>query len=172
MMTLVRSIQTMAAGVWLGGMVLIAIVAATTFGEMRKTGVERPNAIAGRVMAVNFQRFDKVQSACAGMLIVGQCIVMAMGRRGGREWFHAGLIVACTGLLAYSMSVISPQILEMQSAVGSPDADAAVKAIFDKIHGTSVRVSQINLFVIAVLAISLGAGRISKIAAKTVGAAD
>ena len=59
-MKLFQAIATTAGGVWLGGMVLMAIVASTTFGVMRTTGVEHPDSIAGQVMAKNFARFDTV----------------------------------------------------------------------------------------------------------------
>lgn len=159
MLKYIRSLQTLAAGAWLGGMILIAIVAATTFRVMRETDVASPNTIAGRVMAKNFQRFDLVQGACAVVLVIGQGVIIASNQRHAREWFHAVLIAAAGGLLIYSVVEITPKILEMQDAVGRPDPEAAVRVIFDSIHATSVKIAKVNLLVVAILTISLGATR-------------
>jgi len=163
MLKYVRSVQTLAAGAWLGGMILIAIVAATTFRVMRETDVSSPNAIAGRVMAKNFQRFDLVQGACAIVLVVGQGVIIASNQRRAREWFHAVLIAAAGGLLIYSVVEITPKILEMQAAVGQPNPETTVRAIFDSIHATSVKIAKVNLLVVAILTISLGAARLPEI---------
>ena len=46
--------------------------------------------------------------------------------------------------------VITPEILDMQPLLRSADPDAAVRAHFDAIHGTSVRVAQAMLFCVFV----------------------
>lgn len=155
MMGILRMVATAAAGVWLGGMILIAIVAQTTFTVMRTTGVEHPNSIAGQVMARNFSKFDKVQLICAGILIVWQVLRLVMGRRTIADCLRMALILLATGLLVYSASVLTPKITGLQSAVAGPDPEAAVKAIFDDFHETAVRISKINLILVAGIIFSL-----------------
>lgn len=152
---IMRSLATTAAGAWLGGMILVAIVAQTTFSEMRATGVEQPNAIAGRVMAKNFVRFDALQWVLAGTLVVAQIGRIALGERAGVEWLRLILGFGATGVLAYSALYLTPQIVNMQAAAAGPDPDAAVKAVFDSFHHTSVGLAKVNLVVVLMLVLSL-----------------
>lgn len=149
--SILRAIAIAAAGVWLGGMILIAIVAQTTFQTMRTTGVEHPDAVAGQIMAKNFTRFDKVQMACASVLFGSQLLQLAAGRRTWMDWFRFGLTLAAACVLAYSGAVLTPKIAGLQSAVAGADADAAVRAVFDDFHESAVRLSKINLCLVAVL---------------------
>lgn len=154
-LTALRAVGQVAAGVWLGGLVLLAIVAATTFGVMRTTGVANPNAVAGQVMAKNFVRFDYVQMICAALLVLGQAADLAMGERGPRSLARAALILLAVGLLIYSARVLTPRILDLQGAVASVDPDSAVKAAFDRFHATSVRVSQALLLILAIVNVEM-----------------
>ena len=150
-----RALATTAAGVWLGGMILIAIVAQTTFGTMRNTGVDQPNSVAGQVMARNFSRFDTVQSICAGVLVCYQALALIVGERSRQAWLRLGLILAASGLLLYGVLVLTPKIQNFQSAVVGPNAENAAKAIFDAFHASAVRVSKINLALVFLIALSL-----------------
>lgn len=150
-----QAIATAAAGVWLGGMVLMAIVAQTTFEVMRTTGVESPNSIAGQVMAKNFSRFDTVQMICAGVLIAWQIAHMALGGRHGRDWLRLGLIIVAAGLLTYSVNVLTPQITGLQPSLHTADPDAAMNAAFDKFHETAVLIAKINLFLLLFIVVEM-----------------
>lgn len=155
MMRVLRVLATTSAGVWLGGMVLIAIVAQTTFSQMREIGVERPNAIAGQIMAVNFSRFDAMQMACAGVLVVWQAARLLSGRRRFGDWLRTGAILLAVGLLAYSTQVLTPRILTLQGAVAGPDSEAEARAVFDDFHRGAVLVSKINLVLVTGIVFSL-----------------
>lgn len=148
-------IATSAAGVWLGGMILIAIVAQTTFAVMRETGVDQPNALAGQIMAKNFLRFDMVQLGCAGILVLWNVIHIISGGRSLLDWLRLVVILLATALLLYSVSVLTPKITNLQSAVASADPDTAIKAIFDDFHETAVRISKANLILVAMVLFSL-----------------
>ncbi|MCG8408570.1 MAG: DUF4149 domain-containing protein [Phycisphaerales bacterium] len=152
---LLRAIATSAAGVWLGGMILIAIVAQTTFSVMRQTGVDQPNTVAGQIMAVNFTRFDKVQMICAAVLVLSQTVLIIAGERKTTDWLRLVLILLATGMLLYSVTVLTPKITNLQSAVGTPDPEAAVKAVFDDFHDTAVRISKVNLVLVTLTLFSL-----------------
>lgn len=155
MSAFIRSVQATAAGVWLGGMILIAIVAQTTFSQMRDAQVEHPNAIAGRVMAKNFVRFEMVQWVCVSVLAFGQVARMGMGWRGKGEIARLAMIGVAAAIFIYGATVLTPKIVNLQSSVAGADPEAAVKAAFDAFHETSVRLSKINLGVVLVLALSL-----------------
>lgn len=156
-MTWVRAIAATAGGIWLGGMILIAIVAQTTFSEMRHTGIAQPNAVAGRVMARNFARFDTVQIACAGVLLAGQALLLTIDRRSARVWARLALTVAACALLGYSVGVLTPGIVDLQSSVA--ESDAAAKAVFDRFHATAVRIAKANLLIVFVVSLDLAVDR-------------
>ena len=159
LMRLLRALATTAAGVWLGGMVLIAIVAQTTFSQMREVGVAQPNAIAGRIMAVNFSRFDVMQMVCAVVLVVWQAARLLSGRRGLGDWLRAAAILAAVSLLAYSTQVLTPRILSLQGAVAGTDAETKARVVFEAFHHSAVRVSKANLVLVMGIVLSLAWGR-------------
>lgn len=154
--TVFRAIAIVAGGVWLGGMIVIgAIVAPTTFGVMRTLDVDHPNALAGQIMARNFARFDNVQLTCAAILLAWQILHMIAGGKTRRDWFRLALIVAAAGLLAYSVGVITPRILDLQPALTAADPEAAMRAHFDEIHNSAVRVAQAILFCVFVVVMEM-----------------
>src|SRR5262245_32536082 len=113
LLILFRALAHTAAGIWLGGIIVIAIVAQTTFGVMRTTDVEKPDSVAGQVMARNFGRFNVVQSTCAAILVTWQIVSLGFCGRSVREWLRLSIIVAAAGLLAYEVAVVSPKIVNM-----------------------------------------------------------
>lgn len=153
-MRLFRAVAALSAGVWLGGMILIAIAAQTTFEVMRTLDVATPNAIAGRVMAVEFVRFDRVQFICAAVLLAYVFTKLMVGPRRTRDVARSVLIVLACGLLCYSAFVVTPRILAMQDTVAGAD-DEAIRTAFAEIHETSVLVAKINLFVVLIIAFEL-----------------
>lgn len=146
-----RALAQTAAGIWLGGLITLAIVAPTTFGVLRETGVDNPNALAGQVMARNFVRFDMVQLICGIVLLGGLMILLAVGPRRTRDWIRIGGAGAAVSMMLYSAMVMTPQILDMQPLLAEPYADEAVRMAFDAFHATAVRVSQTLLFLLLAL---------------------
>lgn len=155
LMNLFRALAHTAAGVWLGGIIVIAIVAQTTFSVMRTTNVDKPNAIAGEVMARNFSRFDIVQICCAATLLAWQVVSLAAQNRGPRDWMRFTLIAVAGGLLAYNVAVLTPKIIEIQPLLARADSEEAIHAAFHDFHHTAVRVSQAMLFVILYITIEM-----------------
>lgn len=161
MIRLFRMLSIAAAGVWLGAMILIAIVAATTFGEMRTIeGIERPNYVAGRVMAKNFARYDRIQLFCAGVIVLSHVgLAAARGMRGG-DWLRAPLLAAALLVTLYGAFRLTPTIQNMQDAVaGAADPEAEVKRVFDGFHRTAVTLSKLNMALVAILLFSLAWSR-------------
>lgn len=154
-----QALACAAAGIWLGGMILMAIVAQTTFSVIRTTDVERPNAVAGRVMATNFKRFDVVQIVCAATVAAWAMSRLLRRTRRRRDGIRAGLVIAACGILAYNAGVMTPRIESMQGDVAGADADARVKAAFDSYHATAVRLAQANLMLVLALTLEIAVFR-------------
>lgn len=152
---MMRTFATAAAGVWLGGMVVIAIVASTTFGVMKTADVSHPNTIAGKVMAKNFERFDRVQLVCGGILGVWQLAELLAGKRCKRDIVRAVLIAVAIALMLVSVLHMTPKIAALQPTLIIGETDTAVKAAFDDFHKTAVRLSQASLLVVLTIVVEM-----------------
>lgn len=155
MMNLLRAVACTAAGVWLGAIIVIAIVAQTTFAVMPTTGVDRPNTVAGQVMARNFARFDSVQVACGGILALWQALELAAGRRARRDLARAVLIIAASVTMLVGVFVMTPKITNLQPLMSAADSESAVKTAFADFHRTAVRLSQATMFLVLVIALEM-----------------
>ncbi len=153
-----RALAALSAGAWLGGMILIAIAAQTTFEVMRTLDVDTPNTFAGRIMAVEFARFDRVQYACAAIVLLYSLAAVGNEMRQRRDVLRVILVVLACGLLCYSAFVVTPKILAMQDTVAGT-TDEAIREAFAEIHETSVLVAKINLFVVLLVAFELALPR-------------
>lgn len=150
-----RALAHTAAGIWLGGMVMLAIVAPTTFGVIRAIGVDNPNSVAGQVMAKIFRRFDMVQLLCAAVLLLWVSVSLLARRRTLRDILRGGLIVLAACLMLYSAWYMTPRITDLQPLLAQPDPDAAMKQSFDAFHATAVRISQAVLVLLLALNIEM-----------------
>ncbi len=151
-----HTLSIIAAGIWLGGMIVIALVAMNTFRTMRTIYVANPDAAAGQIMAGNFEYFDTVQLACAAVLVIGTGISALVSRRKFGPLTRLILSLIATGALIYSVQFITPKIEAMQHTVATADAESQVKQTFDEIHESAVMISKLNLALIGLVAFSLG----------------
>lgn len=162
MSKLLHAIGTMAAGVWLGAMILIAVVAQTTFQTTRTLGVATPDALAGKIMAANFTRYDKVQGICAAVLVVTQIAAPILRLRfAPRDRFRLGAIFMACIFFVYGAMVLTPQIKQLQGPIDSSGVDDAIRATFDQFHKSAVMLSKINLAILALIMLEMawpGAG--------------
>ncbi|MCB9858229.1 MAG: DUF4149 domain-containing protein [Phycisphaerales bacterium] len=148
---------TLAAGVWLGGMVMIGpFVAKNTFQVMPKIVAEHPNAAAGKIMAKNFSDFDMVQLICAGVLIVGLGILAVGARRKFGPIMRLLMTLVASGTLIYSVQFLTPKITSMQDVVATAENESDIKRTFDEFHESAVMIAKVNLALIAVVLLSLG----------------
>ena len=151
-----HALGTLSAGVWLGAMVLIAVVAQTTFETTRTLGVASPEALAGKIMAANFTRYDKVQGICAAVLLVTQLIApITRLRFSARDRIRIGFILGACILFAYSALVLTPQIKQLQGPIDSSGAEDGIRAVFDQFHKSAVLLSKINLILLAVIVLEM-----------------
>lgn len=156
MSKLLHALGTMAAGAWLGAMILIAVVAQTTFETMRTLGVAGPDELAGKIMAANFTRYDKVQGICAVVLVVTQIVAPILRLRfSPRDRVRLGAIFAACIFFAYGAMVLTPQIKQLQGPIDSSGVDDAIKATFDQFHKSAVMLSKINLVILALIVLEM-----------------
>lgn len=156
MTRLLHSLAIVAAGVWLGGMIMIALVAANTFHTMNMIEVAHPSAAAGRIMAGNFGHFDTLQLACAGILVVGCGVGVLASRRKFGPLTRLILSLIATGAMLYSVQFLTPKLESLQHTVATADAESQAKKTFDEFHDSAVMISKINLALIGIVALSLG----------------
>jgi len=156
MSKLLHALGTLAAGVWLGAMVLIAVVAQTTFETMRTLGVSGPDALAGKIMAANFTRYDKVQGICAAVLLVTQIVAPVLRLRfSGRDRIRISFIIGACILYAYSALVLTPQIKQLQGPVDPSGVEDGIRAVFEQFHKSAVMLSKINLVLLALIVLEM-----------------
>lgn len=150
---------TLAAGVWLGGMVLIGpFVAKNTFQIMPTIVAEHPSAAAGRIMAKNFSDFDTIQLVCAGVLIVGLGVLAVTARRKFGPVTRLLMALVASGTLIYSVQFLTPKITSMQDVVATAENESDIKKTFDDFHESAVTIAKINLTLVAIVLLSLGWG--------------
>lgn len=156
MTKLLHALGTMAAGVWLGAMILIAVVAQTTFQTARTLGIASPDALAGKIMAANFSRYDKVQGICAAVLVVTQIVAPILRLRfSPRDRFRLSAIFVACICFVYGAMVLTPQIQQLQGPIDSSDVDDAIRATFDQFHKSAVMLSKINLVLLALIVLEM-----------------
>lgn len=163
MRRLIHTLATLAAAVWFGGMILVAIAAMNTFRVLRAQEIQNPDAIAGRVMAPTFAMFDKVQLGCAAVLLIGAGATAIFARRKIRPLATLIAVAVATGCLIYSAQFLTPKILALQDDVASTVSESEVRQVFDDFHESAVTISKINLFLVGFALITLAwSGPISK----------
>jgi hypothetical protein len=140
-----------AAGAWLGGLILVAIVAQSTFVTMRTTGVARPDSISGQVMAPTFIRFERMQMILAAIILMWAISRIASAGRNRRDWARLLMIVAAIGLLSYASQVLTPKIVELQPLLRSDAPAAEIKQRFDEFHRASVQTSKVLMVLVLAL---------------------
>ena len=156
MSKLFHALGALAAGVWLGAMVLIAVVAQTTFETMRTLGVAGPDVLSGKIMAANFSRYDKVQGICAGVLIVTQLLTPIMRLRFSmRDRLRLSAIFAACVLFGYGAFVLTPQLTELQGPIDPSGAEDGIRDVFDQFHKSAVMLSKLNLALLALIVLEM-----------------
>ena len=150
-----RALAMTAAGAWLGGLTLIAVVAQSTFVTMRTTGVARPDAISGQVMAPTFVRFEWMQGIFAGTILLWASSRLFSASRTRRDLVRMGMIVAAAGLLGYASQVLTPKIVQLQPLLRSQTPEGEIKKQFDEFHSASVQSSMILIVLVLALCLEM-----------------
>ena len=132
--------HTMALVLWLGGTVAIgAIVAPVAFRESPS------RALAGRIVGLSLQRFERIVIACIISLLVTSVLMAQLYGRWS-AWY--AIQYACIAMMSVSalatITVISPQMQRLRRALEG-SADAEDRARFDRLHQLATMSMQFNL---------------------------
>ncbi len=144
-----RFAYLLALAVWLGGLIVLAGVAAPTVFEILQARVPgNGSVLAGAVFGAVLARFFLVSFAC-GLLMGGGLILMALiGPRPRPYAWRLGLIAVMLGLTAIVAFPIGWHIQALQAAVdGSMSAlpsNDSRRTNFEQLHGLSSLLLSIN----------------------------
>jgi len=92
----------LAAGVWVGGIVCVAVFAQSTFKVL---GPEQ-RELAGTVTSRMFVLFGWIQLTCAALGLLGAFLMYVGGRRGSAAVVFGLLAAAAIGAVAYNMWLV------------------------------------------------------------------
>lgn len=141
-MLALRFAATVAAALWVGGIVTLGAVAAPAiFDALASSGVAEPRVVGGAVFGETLRRFHLLAYACGGVIAASLVLRAALGPRPSHiavRLVLAGLMLAAT--LASGV-VVSPRIEAARVAAGgAPSAlppDDPRRAAFGRLHGIS-----------------------------------
>jgi uncharacterized membrane protein len=143
--------HTMALALWVGGIVAIGIlVAPAAFSEAPT------RAVAGRIVGLSLQRFDRVVMGCiVALLATSALLIHWYGRWSAWYAIEYTCIVLMSASALFSMFVLSPRLrrlrlrrertLAEESASEPATGTGDYGEEFDRLHRLSVVAMQFNL---------------------------
>jgi uncharacterized membrane protein len=141
-------LETLGLGIWLGGMIAIGpIVASTVFGTVT------PAAEAGEVMSTIFRKFNGgLVYVCIALAVAGYLLKLAVARVVSRRLQVEGALLAllvASGL--YIGALLGPRMQELrQLRIADPQNTTAVVE-FDRGHRRSRALFSVNMLLSVVL---------------------
>jgi hypothetical protein len=149
-MFLVRLVALTTLVVWLGGMVVLALlVAPATFRVLQAQDPATGRMLAGALFGEVLRQFHLLAYACAASILVCLSVMKFVGPP-PRAFVARIAIVAIMFVLAvYSGVPVSREIARIQSQVSGPvnrlpDTDAR-RVRFDRLHRTSTALMTVNM---------------------------
>lgn len=141
-MLALRFAATVAAALWVGGIVTLGAVAAPAiFDALASRGVAEARVVGGAVFGETLRRFHLLAYACGGVIVASLVLRAALGPRPSHiatRLVLAGLMLAATLASGF---VVSPRIEAARVAAGgAPSAlppDDPRRAAFGRLHGIS-----------------------------------
>lgn len=141
-MLALRFAATVAAALWVGGIVTLGAVAAPAiFDALASRGVAEARVVGGAVFGETLRRFHLLAYACGGVIVASLVLRAALGPRPSHiavRLVLAGLMLAATLASGF---VVSPRIDAARVAAGgAPSAlppDDPRRAAFGRLHGIS-----------------------------------
>ena len=137
-MRIVTFLYLASLAVWIGGIVLVGIVAAPTIFRQLESRTE-----AGDLLGAILARFDTFMFVCIAIVVITTVIKTGTsGLAGVLPWVRiAGVVLMVAGLM-WSTLIIKPQMTEVRTRIESFDASAGddpERAAFDTLHTQSRR---------------------------------
>ena len=149
-MLALRYAGLLALVVWLGGLVVLAGVAAPAiFDVIAVRHVADGRVLAGAIFGEALWRFHLLAYAAAGLLLLTMIVRALLGPRPRRFAIRTGLLVAMFAVSVYSGVFVMGRIERLQAAIGrAPSALAADdprRIEFGRLHATATGLQLIPL---------------------------
>lgn len=139
-------VQLLAAGLWLGGLVVLgAVVAPTIFRNV-------PAPTSADAMTLVFRRFDKVAMICGAVLLLVEAwraFARLDGARVRADLARVGVAGVAAALAVGQGMVISPRIAELHASGAVRGLDAAGRQL-DSIHKLAEAEAKVQLALLVV----------------------
>ncbi len=136
MIWMVLWLHVLALAVWLGSVAGFSfVVAPAIFGALP---VEQAGAIVARIFPGYY-----VLGYAAGAVLVGSAVLLRRWTRpGGGVWIAAAGIAAAALLVSlYAGVIVQPRASALRPQLYQPDAPASVRAEFDALHASAMRLN-------------------------------
>jgi uncharacterized membrane protein len=149
-MLAVRYLALAALAVWLGGMVVLAlIVAPATFRVLQDADPSGGRVIAGALFGELLSRFDLLAYTCGGVVLVALFAMKFLGPPPAAFVLRATIVAAMLGIAVYSGLSVSREIARIQAAVAMPVDELSAadprRARFAALHRTSTTLMTVNM---------------------------
>jgi hypothetical protein len=141
-MSFLRFLAFLALGFWIGGLVALGGIAASTlFAVLTAHDPVAGRELAGLAFGAIFQRFQYAAWVAGGVMLISLGFRRALGPRprwfGLRMWIVVGMLVASVG----TVLLITPRIESIRTSVSGPVANLPDqdprKIAFGRWHGLS-----------------------------------
>ncbi len=135
MIAVVKWIQLLALGVWVGETVFLSfVVAPAVFGRLPEQ--------AGQVMSLLFPNYYRVAYVCGALLVVTGAVLWRAARDRAVRWgAFTALAAAMLAASLWAGVVIQPRAHELRPQLHQESAPPAVKEEFDRLHARAVQLN-------------------------------
>lgn len=155
-MLLLRYVYVAALAVWLGGMIVLGVIAAPSiFTVLQAHDVSAGRALAGAVFGDTLRRFHLLSYGALGTLLVALLLMALVGPRPDGFKIRLGLVSVALAVSLYSGIPLTRDIATLQASIGGlPSALPANdprRPQFDRLHRLSTSLMMVNIGVALVL---------------------
>ncbi len=149
-MFVVRYVALLALVVWVGGMILLAlIVAPSTFGVLQAADPVSGRVLAGSLFGAILGNFHVVEYVCALVVLVCLFAIKFVGPPPHAFIPRVAIVAVMLMLAVVSGLPVARQIARVQSEISGPvnalPAADPLRVRFDRLHQTSTALMTINM---------------------------
>lgn len=146
----VRYLALAALVVWLGGMIVLALlVAPSTFRVLQAHDAATGRVLAGALFGDILRHFYVLAYGCGAVIFLCLFIMKFVGPPPRAFALRAAIVAVMLALAVYAGVPVSREIAQLQSDVAGPinqlpDTDAR-RVRFDRLHATSTTLMTVNM---------------------------
>ena len=149
-MFVIRYVALAALVVWLGGMIVLALlVAPSTFRVLQATDPATGRVLAGALFGDILRQFYVLTYVCAGVILFCLFVMKFMGPPPPAFVPRAAIVTAMLALAVYAGVPVSREIAQIQSQVSGPmnnlPATDPRRVRFNRLHATSTTLMTFNM---------------------------